>query len=317
MATQSLGQRLKYYRNQANLSQKAVAEALNVSDSAISKYEQDKRNLTPEMLKSFADLYDVSLDTLLDVETNTKTSQLPITIKAPYKAPSSKTTIIFSAGFYLGLILMLIGIYETALIMIVAFGFALMSYHLYHYFLHEGKITHLKLVDKNAQIHYSFEPRSVRKRYLNDLLFLSFFVFLSVFMMVLIILPLSSDLNDVWTLFFVMVMLNLHLGYMVYVWYKRIFKKFLPEKLKHREVNHRLNTYKWIVFHWIHILTLTYFVLSLGYVFTQTNQSFTLYARLFYISTIVFYFIFTQAFIFKNNSAHHAYQLTTTGQNGQ
>ncbi len=317
MPTSSLGQRLKHYRIQANLSQKAVAEALNVSDSAISKYEKDKRHLTPEMLKQFAGLYGVSLDTLLDVESSAHEDKVPITIKAPYKTPTSKTTIVFGGGLYLGLMLMLLGFFDIALWLIIVFAFVLMGYQMYHFFLHEGRITSLKLVDKTAKLSYRFDEDKPREKYLNELLLLSFFVFLSALIMVMFILPLTTDFSDPYDLFLAMILLNLHLGYMVYVWYKRSLKKFLPKDLRHYDVNHRLNTYKWLVFHWLHDITLIYFVLMLGYTFSETTIQFTFNEQLFFISTIGFYFIFTKRFIYINNLAHHAYVLTVTGQNGQ
>ena len=73
MSDKTIGEILKYLRQSNNLSQKDVADALNLSVSAISQYETGKRNLSANEILLFADYYKVSCDYLLGKEeVNTK-----------------------------------------------------------------------------------------------------------------------------------------------------------------------------------------------------------------------------------------------------
>lgn len=57
--------RLKNLRKQANMSQKALADMLFVSQAAVAKWELDKTTPTPEMLVKIAKVFDVPVDFLL------------------------------------------------------------------------------------------------------------------------------------------------------------------------------------------------------------------------------------------------------------
>lgn len=57
---------LKLLRKQAKLSQNDVAKAMNLSQGAISAYEQGLREPNLAILQNFADLYGVTVDYLLD-----------------------------------------------------------------------------------------------------------------------------------------------------------------------------------------------------------------------------------------------------------
>ena len=61
----SLGQRLKQLRKQNDLSQKDVAKHLQITVSALSQYETDKRTPKNEALLTLARLYNTSTDYLL------------------------------------------------------------------------------------------------------------------------------------------------------------------------------------------------------------------------------------------------------------
>lgn len=75
-----LSEKLKKYRKTFNLSQEQLAEKLNVSRQVVTKWESE--NGIPEIgnLKALADLFNVSVDFLLDDE---KTVEYPI-IKEKY-----------------------------------------------------------------------------------------------------------------------------------------------------------------------------------------------------------------------------------------
>ncbi|MEX3715421.1 helix-turn-helix transcriptional regulator [Cytobacillus horneckiae] len=64
-----LGNRIKYLRNQNNYSQKRVADALGISNVQLSRYESGDRKPDPEMIKAFAEFFDVTTDFLLGHQT--------------------------------------------------------------------------------------------------------------------------------------------------------------------------------------------------------------------------------------------------------
>jgi len=64
----SLGKRIKKARLDKELTQKQLAELLNVTDATINRYEKDLRKPDPEMLKAIADVLGVSVDYLLNGE---------------------------------------------------------------------------------------------------------------------------------------------------------------------------------------------------------------------------------------------------------
>lgn len=62
----TLGEKLKEARKQSGMSQEQLAEKLNVSRSAVAKWETDKGMPDIENFKAIAGLLDVSIDYLLD-----------------------------------------------------------------------------------------------------------------------------------------------------------------------------------------------------------------------------------------------------------
>jgi transcriptional regulator with XRE-family HTH domain len=71
----SLGKKLSELRKKRNLTQDELARLLNIGKSTIGMYETDKRNPDLEMLKVFANFYDVSIDYLLDMPENERNVQ--------------------------------------------------------------------------------------------------------------------------------------------------------------------------------------------------------------------------------------------------
>lgn len=67
-----LGERLKEYRNQEGLSQEQLAEKLNVSRQAVTKWENDKGILDIDNLIVISDELNLSLDELLKGNENVK-----------------------------------------------------------------------------------------------------------------------------------------------------------------------------------------------------------------------------------------------------
>jgi transcriptional regulator with XRE-family HTH domain len=63
----SFGSKISSLRKKRNMTQEDLAKEMSISKSAISMYEIDKRNPDPDMLKRFANFFDVSIDYLLDM----------------------------------------------------------------------------------------------------------------------------------------------------------------------------------------------------------------------------------------------------------
>ena len=73
--TSDLSSKLREARQKKNLSQNAVAEKLNISRQAVSRWETGKGSPDIATLPLLSDLYDVSIDELLGHETSVSKSQ--------------------------------------------------------------------------------------------------------------------------------------------------------------------------------------------------------------------------------------------------
>lgn len=83
----SLGEQIRSLRKTAGLSQEALAEQLGVSRQAVSKWENDSGLPETEKLIRMSQIFDVSLDTLVQNDTPQSESDAP----APPPAESSPT----------------------------------------------------------------------------------------------------------------------------------------------------------------------------------------------------------------------------------
>lgn len=63
-----LGEKIKELRIEENLSQKQLAEKLNVTQAAVSKYESNAKHPSYEVLVAIADFFDTTTDYLLGRE---------------------------------------------------------------------------------------------------------------------------------------------------------------------------------------------------------------------------------------------------------
>ena len=68
----TLGQRIKKLRNEKGLTQKDLADKYHVTYQAVSKWENGKSKPNIDELKKLADLYDVSINDLIDNIEDTK-----------------------------------------------------------------------------------------------------------------------------------------------------------------------------------------------------------------------------------------------------
>lgn len=67
--------KIKYYRKRINITQKKLAQALNISQGAISHYESGKRDVDLETCRKIADFFvntgvDTSIDDIFPPKTN-------------------------------------------------------------------------------------------------------------------------------------------------------------------------------------------------------------------------------------------------------
>lgn len=66
------GSRLKSLRETKGISQKELAESLDVSDVMVSMYEQDKKKPSLDTIAKMADYFNVTVDYLLGLEDTTE-----------------------------------------------------------------------------------------------------------------------------------------------------------------------------------------------------------------------------------------------------
>ncbi len=80
----NVGSKLKTLREERDLSQIEVAEALNINNSVLSRIENSKRPVEDDLLSKFAQFYGVTSDYLLGlVNKPNQTRDIPQTV-APY-----------------------------------------------------------------------------------------------------------------------------------------------------------------------------------------------------------------------------------------
>lgn len=81
-----LGERLKQLRSERNENQKNICNALNIEQSTLANYENDKRIPKIDILIKLAEYYEVSTDFLLGLSTQRTPSTTTSTISFPTEA---------------------------------------------------------------------------------------------------------------------------------------------------------------------------------------------------------------------------------------
>ena len=69
MRNMTFGQRIRYLREEKDLTQRKVAEAIGVAGSTMTLYETDRRSPSYDILSRMAQFFDVSTDYLLGLST--------------------------------------------------------------------------------------------------------------------------------------------------------------------------------------------------------------------------------------------------------
>lgn len=84
----SVGVRLKQLRKSSGKTQRDLAKSLYVTASSIGMYERDERTPSPDVLKKYADIFDVSLDYILGNSRNLKKGEDYATINVYGSIPA-------------------------------------------------------------------------------------------------------------------------------------------------------------------------------------------------------------------------------------
>lgn len=63
-----IGKNIKYYRKLANMTQTELANKLNIKQSTLANYENNKRDITTDTLKQLCKILKVSADELLEID---------------------------------------------------------------------------------------------------------------------------------------------------------------------------------------------------------------------------------------------------------
>ena len=89
----TFGQKIKYLRNQKNLTQKELAEKMNVTFQTISKWESDTNEPDIESIRMLSKIFDCSLDYLFDNEKgndDTKPQYMPVPVQDNVNSDEAK-----------------------------------------------------------------------------------------------------------------------------------------------------------------------------------------------------------------------------------
>ena len=94
----TLGQKLSAYRKMAGMTQQQLGEQLNISAQAVSKWENDQAEPDLTTVRALADIYKVSVDTLLSPDS---IPSVPVEETAPVQGNEKveKTQIVMPVGY--------------------------------------------------------------------------------------------------------------------------------------------------------------------------------------------------------------------------
>ena len=72
----TIGQKIKELRIQKSMTQKELANILNISQQALSHYEMGDRDISLELLKKICVIFDITSDELLEIETREERNKI-------------------------------------------------------------------------------------------------------------------------------------------------------------------------------------------------------------------------------------------------
>ena len=72
----SIGSKIAQYRKERKITQETLAQLLDVTNQAVSKWESDQCCPDIQMLPKLADIFDISIDVLFDRESKKSVSEM-------------------------------------------------------------------------------------------------------------------------------------------------------------------------------------------------------------------------------------------------
>lgn len=79
----AFGDNLKRLRQEHNLTQEELAEKVGISKSSVSYYEHSKKVPAPSLLAQFSEIFNVSMDILMDVDIPLKNQSIDVSGLTP------------------------------------------------------------------------------------------------------------------------------------------------------------------------------------------------------------------------------------------
>lgn len=106
-----LSEKIRELRRKAGLSQEELADKLNVSRQAVSKWELGSAVPTADKLLDIADFFGVSLDFLMRENAASETSRgisAPLSFEKPHKRRKTAAILLLSAAVFLGIVVLVL-----------------------------------------------------------------------------------------------------------------------------------------------------------------------------------------------------------------
>lgn len=245
-----IANRLKMFRRQNNLSQKDVAQKLNVDASTISYYENAKRSVPVDMLKDFARIYDTTLESIAGEVSYTPRHEYMAIVKEPVPViiKNIKVNLLFLGAF----LLLFVGVFfETeafiviSILLFIVHGLSV----LYIVFIvHNRKVKYYTYSETDTPVFVYKDKPLNRKNGLRFILYLTvlglFGEFIATAVMTLPVVEAGQRTDEV-----ILVLLFLfNTGFLIYVLVQILRKKLLPKTFKEEARDKRMSTVKFLVF---------------------------------------------------------------------
>ncbi len=113
MNNKSVGKFISALRKQQRMTQKQMAEKLNVSDKAISRWERDECMPDPSLIPIIADLFDVTCDEILRGERSEKNNDNNLSASKGKQLSNKQKKAIGSVVAVILVVIFMAAIYES------------------------------------------------------------------------------------------------------------------------------------------------------------------------------------------------------------
>ena len=248
---ETIANRLKIFRKQSNLSQREVAEKLNVDASTISYYENAKRSVPSDTLKHIASLYGTTVDEILG-DLRYEAKEVWMTVEKHPLPP-------FIQEYWLNIpligafTLLFLGVFlvET---MLVAIAGVLMTVHgvfwvNYVFFVLPKRAKYYSYGVKNIPTFIYEEKSEYKNKDLRFLLFLSVFGFMGLFLVSGLIFYLGQnrilETQDETIVIYLFIAIS---GFLSYTVFMILRGKLLLDRFMEDDKNKHMDTLKYGIF---------------------------------------------------------------------